>query len=195
MEAIAAAAGPEAIVASDVGLSQMWTANYLPFSNPRHYITSGGLGTMGYALPAAMGAAIGNSGTTVFAVCGDGAFQMNVQELATCSYYGIPVKTIVMNNGKLGMVRQFQAVFMKERYASTDLGKHVDFCMISRGFGVESIRVKRKEDLRNAVKVAVAIPGPVVIDVETDPDCYCFPMVPPGKKSVEAIFSPEEWEG
>jgi acetolactate synthase-1/2/3 large subunit len=195
MEAIHRAAGPAPIVASDVGLSQMWTANYLPFSTPRSYITSGGLGTMGYALPAAVGAAIGNPGRPVFAVCGDGAFQMNVQELATCSYYDIPVKTVVLNNGKLGMVRQFQTVFMNKRYASTDLGKHVDFCTVARGFGVEAIRVERKEDLRAALEKAMSIPGPVVIDVETDPDTYCFPMVPPGKDSVEAIFSPEEWQG
>lgn len=195
MEAIRGAAGPNPIVASDVGLSQMWTANYLPFAAPRGYITSGGLGTMGYSLPAAMGAAIGNPRRTVFAVCGDGAFQMNVQELATCSYYKIPVKTVVMNNGKLGMVRQFQRVFMKNRFASTDLGKHVDFCTVARGFGVEAIRVQKKEELAKALKKAMSLPGPVVIDVETDPDTYCFPMVPPGRKSVEAIFSPEEWEG
>lgn len=195
MDAIRDAAGPNPIVASDVGLSQMWTANYLPFAGPRNYITSGGLGTMGYALPAAMGAAIGNPGRPAFAVCGDGAFQMNVQELATCSYYDIPVKTVVMNNGKLGMVRQFQRVFMKEKYASTDLGKHVDFCTVARGFGVAAIRVERKEELGEALKKAVSLPGPVVIDVETDPDTYCFPMVPPGRNSVNAIFSPEEWEG
>ena len=195
MEAIRESSGQEPIVASDVGLSQMWTANYLPFSRPRHYITSGGLGTMGYALPAAMGAAVGNPGRTVFAVTGDGAFQMNIQELATCSYYDIPVKTIVMNNGKLGMVRQFQTVFMKKRYAATDLGKHVDFCAVARGFGVEAIKVSAKADLREALKKAVSLPGPVVVDVETDPDCYCFPMVPPGKKSIEAIFSPEDWQG
>ncbi len=194
MEAIRAAGGPNPIVASDVGLSQMWTANYLPFSGPRSYITSGGLGTMGYALPAAMGAAIGNPGRTVFAVCGDGAFQMNIQELATCSYYDIPVKTVVLNNGKLGMVRQFQTVFLKKRYASTDLGKHVDFCTVAKGFGVEAIRVSGKKDLADALKRAVSIKGPVVVDVETDPDSYCFPMVPPGKKSVEAIFAPEDWE-
>ena len=195
MEAIKEAAGPDPIVASDVGLSQMWTANYLPFSGPRHYITSGGLGTMGYALPAALGAAVGNPGRTVFAVCGDGAFQMNVQELATCSYYDIPVKTIVLNNGKLGMVRQFQTIFLKKRYAATDLGKHVDFCTVAKGFGVEAIRVTDKKDLAKALKRAVSVKGPVVLDVETDPDTYCFPMVPPGKKSVEAIFSPEDWEG
>ncbi len=195
MEAIHDAAGPSPVVASDVGLSQMWTANYLPFSRPRSYITSGGLGTMGFSLPAAMGAALGNPGRPVFAVTGDGAFQMNIQELATCSYYNIPVKTVVLNNGKLGMVRQFQSVFMKKRYAATDLGKHVDFCMVARGFGVEAVRVSRKEDLRDALKWAVAVEGPVVVDVETDPDCYCFPMVPPGSNTVDAIFSAEDWEG
>jgi len=120
---------------------------------------------------------------------------MNIQELATCSYYNIPVKTVVLNNGKLGMVRQFQKIFMKERFASTDLGKHVDFCTVARGFGVEAIRVQRKEELGDAMNKAVSLPGPVVIDVEIDADTYCFPMVPPGKKSVEAIFAPEEWKG
>jgi acetolactate synthase-1/2/3 large subunit len=195
MEAIRDAAGPSPIIASDVGLSQMWTANYFPFSTPRSYITSGGLGTMGFSLPAAMGAALGNPGRIVFAITGDGAFQMNIQELATCSYYNIPVKTVVLNNGKLGMVRQFQNVFMKKRYASTDLGKHVDFCTVARGFGVEAVRVSRKEDLCDALKWTMAVQGPAVVDIETDPDCYCFPMVPPGRKTVEAIFSAEDWQG
>jgi acetolactate synthase-1/2/3 large subunit len=178
-----------------VGLSQMWTANYLGFATPRRFITSGGLGTMGYALPAAMGAALGNPGETVIAITGDGAFQMNVQELATCSYYGIPVKTIIMNNGKLGMVRQFQNIFLNRRYAATDLGKHVDFCMVARGFGVEAFRLTRKGELNEVLRQAMAIPGPAVVDVEIDPDCYSFPMVPPGKSSVEMIFTPEEWHG
>ncbi len=195
MEAIRNAAGSSPIIASDVGLSQMWTANYFPFSTPRSYITSGGLGTMGFSLPAAMGASLGNPGRIVFAITGDGAFQMNIQELATCSYYNIPVKTVVLNNGKLGMVRQFQNVFMKKRYASTDLGKHVDFCTVARGFGVEAVRVSRKEDLADALNWTMNVQGPVVVDVEIDPDCYSFPMVPPGGKTVEAIFSAEDWQG
>jgi acetolactate synthase-1/2/3 large subunit len=192
MEAIRRVAGPAPVVASDVGLSQMWTANYLPFCAPRGYITSGGLGTMGYALPAALGAAVGHPGRPVFAICGDGAFQMNIQELATCAYYDLPVKTIVLNNGKLGMVRQFQTLFMDRRYAATDLGNHVDFCTVAQGFGVKGLRVAGKEDLAAALEEAMATPGPVVVDVETDPDTYCFPMVPPGKGSTEAIFSPEQ---
>jgi acetolactate synthase-1/2/3 large subunit len=84
---------------------------------------------------------------------------------------------------------------MKKRYAATDLGKHVDFCAVARGFGVEAIKVSAKVDLREALKKVASLPGPVVVDVETDPDCYCFPMVPPGKKSTEAIFSPEDWQG
>lgn len=195
METLAELCGPSPIVASDVGLSQMWTANYFGFSSPRRFITSGGLGTMGYALPAAMGAALGDPEATVVAITGDGAFQMNVQELATCAYYGIPVKTIVLNNGKLGMVRQFQNVFLKGRYAATDLGKHVDFCMVARGFGVEAFRVTRREELAATLRQALATPGPVVVDVEIDPDCYSFPMVPPGKTSVEMIFKPEDWQG
>jgi acetolactate synthase-1/2/3 large subunit len=105
------------------------------------------------------------------------------------------VKTVVLNNGKLGMVRQFQKVFLKERYASTCIGNHVDFCMVARGFGVAAFKVVKKDELAGVLEKAMAIDGPVVIDVDIDPDCYSFPMVPPGKKSVEAIFSPEEWQG
>ncbi len=195
MEAISAVAGDVPVVASDVGLSQMWTANYFGFPGPRQYITSGGLGTMGYALPAALGAAVGNPLRPIFAINGDGAFQMNIQELATCSQYNIPVKTVVLNNGKLGMVRQFQKVFLKERFAATNLDSPVDFSMIARGFGVTAFRVARKEELVPVLREALATDGPVVIDVVIDPDCYSFPMVPPGKKTVEAIFAPEEWEG
>ncbi len=194
IEAISEVAGNTPVVASDVGLSQMWTANYFGFGGPRQYITSGGLGTMGYALPAAMGAALGNPDRPIFAINGDGAFQMNVQELATCSHYQIPVKTIILNNGKLGMVRQFQKVFLKERFAATCLGRSVDFCTVAKGFGVNAIRVTKKNQLKAALKKAMEIPGPVVIDVVIDPNCYSFPMVPPGKKTVEMIFSAEEWE-
>ncbi|WP_305041745.1 biosynthetic-type acetolactate synthase large subunit [Geoalkalibacter sp.] len=195
MEALRAVAGDTPVVASDVGLSQMWTANFFQFHEPRHYITSGGLGTMGYALPAAMGAAVGNPGRVVFAINGDGAFQMNVQELATCSQYNIPVKVIILNNGKLGMVRQFQRVFLKKRYSATDLGGHVDFCMVARGFQVAALKVTRKEELVHALNKAMEIEGPVVVDIDIDPDCYSFPMVPPGKKTVEALFDPDEWQG
>jgi len=194
MDAICRVAGESPVVASDVGLSQMWTANFFRFHQPRQYLTSGGLGTMGYALPAAVGAALGRKGQPVFAINGDGAFQMNIQELATCSYYNLPVKTIILNNGKLGMVRQFQHVFLKKRYAATDLGGHVDFCTVARGFKVEAIKVSRKNELTHALQKAMEIDGPVVIDIDIDPDCYCFPMVPPGKKSVEALFAPEDWE-
>ena len=128
------------------------------------------------------------------AINGDGAFQMNIQELATCSYYNIPVKTIILNNGNLGMVRQFQTVFLKKRYAATDLGCHVDFCAVARGFKVDAFKVTRKEELAETLKKAMEIDGPVVVDVDIDPDTYCFPMVPPGKRAVEAIFSPEDWE-
>ncbi|WP_298038733.1 biosynthetic-type acetolactate synthase large subunit [uncultured Desulfuromonas sp.] len=195
IEAIRNVAGEAPLIASDVGLSQMWTANYFGFSGARQYITSGGLGTMGYALPAAVGAALGNPGRPVIAINGDGAFQMNVQELATCAHYGLPVKTIILNNGKLGMVRQFQKVFLKERFAATCLGPGVDFCTVARGFGVQAFKVERKADLQGTLARAMAAPGPAVIDVDIDPDCYCFPMVPPGKKATEAIFCAEDWEG
>jgi acetolactate synthase-1/2/3 large subunit len=166
----------------------MWTANYLPFAGPRQYITSGGLGTMGYALPAAMGAALGNPDRPIFAINGDGAFQMNCQELATCAQYQIPVKCIILNNGKLGMVRQFQKVLLDSRYASTCLGHHVDFCMVSEGFGVKALRVKDKTDLQSVLQRAMEIPGPVVVEVPIHPDTYAFPMVLPGNDSTQMVF-------
>lgn len=195
MEAIEQVAGDRPVVASDVGLSQMWTANYLPFHGPRQYITSGGLGTMGFALPAAMGAALGNPDRPIFAINGDGAFQMNCQELATCAQYQIPVKCIILNNGKLGMVRQFQKVFLGSRYASTNLDAKVDFCLVARGFGVKALRANGKLEFAAALKEAMMVPGPVVIDVPIDPDCYSFPMVPPGRKATEMIFDASEWNG
>ncbi len=188
MEAISAVAGDTPVVASDVGLSQMWTANYLPFAGPRQYITSGGLGTMGYALPAAMGAAIGNPERAIFAINGDGAFQMNCQELATCAQYNIPVKCIILNNGKLGMVRQFQKVLLNNRYASTCLGNHVDFCKVSEGFGVTALRVTDKSDLQAVLQQAMDIDGPVVVEIPIHPDTYSFPMVLPGSDATEMIF-------
>lgn len=188
MEAISAVAGDSPVVASDVGLSQMWTANYLPFAGPRQYITSGGLGTMGYALPAAMGAAKGCPDRAVFAINGDGAFQMNCQELATCAQYNIPVKCIILNNGKLGMVRQFQRVLLDSRYASTNLGSHVDFCMVAQGFGVKALRVKSVADLQSVLQQAMDVPGPVVVEVPIHPDTYSFPMVLPGHDATQMIF-------
>ncbi len=189
MEALHEVAGDNPVVASDVGLSQMWTANYFPFSQPRQYITSGGLGTMGYALPAALGAAIGNVERPVFAINGDGAFQMNCQELATCAQYGIPVKCIIINNGKLGMVRQFQNLFLGSRYASTDLEAKVDFCMVAKGFGVAGKKVGSIGEFREALRWAVDYPGPVVLDVAIHPDTFAFPMVPPGKETTAMIFN------
>lgn len=188
MEALAALAGDRPVVASDVGLSQMWTANYLPFGGPRQYITSGGLGTMGYALPAAMGAALGNPDRPIIAINGDGAFQMNCQELATCAQYNIPVKCIILNNGKLGMVRQFQRLLLESRYASTNLGNHVDFCMVSEGFGVKALRVKNSAELMSVLKQALEIPGPVVVEVPIHPDTYAFPMVLPGSDANQMVF-------
>ncbi len=192
MEAVHAVAGDNPVVASDVGLSQMWTANYYPFDQPRQYITSGGLGTMGYALPAAVGAAVGNIDRPVFAINGDGAFQMNCQELATCAQYGIPVKCIILNNGKLGMVRQFQTLFLGSRYASTDLEARVDFCTVANGFGVPSRRARTLNEFRVALEWAVSSPGPAVVEVDIHPDTYAFPMVPPGKESTEMIFHAED---
>ncbi len=188
MEAIHEAAGDNPVVASDVGLSQMWTAHYFPFDKPRQYITSGGLGTMGYALPAALGAAVANHDRPIFAINGDGAFQMNCQELATCAQYNIPVKCIILNNGKLGMVRQFQTLFHNGRYASTNLEIAVDFCTVAKGFGVAGRKVAGLAEFRDALNWAVNHPGPVVLDVKVDPDTYAFPMVAPGKESTSMIF-------
>ncbi|WP_328292152.1 acetolactate synthase large subunit [Kineococcus sp. NBC_00420] len=188
---IGAIAGPEAIYVSGVGQHQMWSAQFVQYENPRTWLNSGGLGTMGYAVPAAMGAKVGKPDTVVWAIDGDGCFQMTNQELATCTLNGIPVKVAIINNSSLGMVRQWQTLFYSERYSNTDLnsgdhhGTHAapvpDFVKLAEAYGCVGLRCDKAEDVDATIEKAMAINDvPVVIDFRVHRDAMVWPMVEAG---------------
>ena len=169
----------EAIISTEVGQNQMWAAQFYKFKFPRTFITSGGLGTMGFGFPAAMGASIACPERLVFDIAGDGSIQMNIQELATVATYKIPVKIIILNNNYLGMVRQWQELFYKKRYAATPLD-NPDFVKVAEGFGVKAMRIKKEKDIKKAIKEIIAHKGPVLADFWIEEEENVFPMVPAG---------------
>jgi len=170
----------EAIVVTDVGQHQMWTANHFQFIHPRSFISSGGLGTMGFGLPAAIGAKIGCPGKAVICISGDGSLQMNIQELATAIYNRLPIIVILMNNGYLGMVRQLQELFCEGRYISTSLSGNPDFVKVTEGYGGVGFRVEKKEDFYPILKRAFQMNRFVLLDCHIPEDEKNFPMVQPG---------------
>ena len=165
----------------------MWAAQYYKYRKPRHLLTSGGMGTMGYGLGAAIGAKVGMPGSTVFNIAGDGCFRMNINELATASRYNIPVIEVVFNNNALGMVRQWQTLFYGKRYSNTILEDKVDYCKVAEALGAKAIRVTNKEEVDDAILTAVKEDGPVLIEVVIDHDDKVFPMVAPGAPIEEAF--------
>ena len=172
----------DAIISTEVGQNQMWTAQYFPFLKPRTLLTSGGLGTMGYGFPAAMGAQVAFPNKLVIDISGDGSFQMNSQELATVVQYRLPVKVIILNNGYLGMVRQWQEFFYGKRYASVSLeGVSPDFVKLAEAYGAVGLRATKPEEVVPALKKAFSTPEPVIIDFEIDPEENVYPMVPAGE--------------
>jgi len=172
----------EAIIATEVGQNQMWTAQYYPFLKARTLLTSGGLGTMGYGFPASIGAQLAFPNRLVIDIAGDGSFQMNIQELATVSQYQLPVKVVILNNGYLGMVRQWQEFFYEKRYASTCLeGVSPDFVKLAEAYGAVGLRATKPEEVVPILKKAFSIPQPVVIDFVIDPEENVYPMVPAGE--------------
>ena len=177
----------EAIISTDVGQHQMWAAQFYKYKHPRTFLTSGGLGTMGYGLGAAIGAKVGNPDKIVVNVAGDGCFRMNMNELATASRYNIPVIEIVINNQVLGMVRQWQTLFYDKHYSNTVLTDKVDYCKVAEGLGCLAIRVTKKSEVEPALKEAINAKGPVLIDIAVDPDEKVFPMVPAGASISEAF--------
>lgn len=170
----------EAIIATEVGQNQMWAAQFYQYTKPRTFISSGGLGTMGYGFPASIGAQIGRPEKIVFDIAGDGSFQMNIQELATAVNYKVPVKIAILNNGYLGMVRQWQQLFYKSRYSQVNLEGHPDFVKVAQAYGIEGIRVTKSEEVEPALKKALNIAGPVVLDFRVSREENVFPMVPAG---------------
>jgi acetolactate synthase-1/2/3 large subunit len=187
IQAVFEATGGEAIVTSDVGQHQMWTAQYYDFPEPRRWINSGGLGTMGFGLPAAMGAAVGCPDRTVVCIAGDGSVQMNAQELATCAQNGIPVKVVIINNGYLGMVRQWQELFWDKRYSHVDMGQYPDFVKLAEAHGATGIRLTDKSTLVDDLKAALATEGPVVVDVRVTAEENVYPMIPAGQAARDMV--------
>jgi len=184
----------EALIVTGVGQHQMWAAQYYRFKHPRMWCTSGGLGTMGYGLPTAMGVQAGNPGKLVINIDGDGSFAMNSQELATCFEEGLPVKTVIINNGGHGMVRQWQRIIYKERFCAIDLGSSPDFVKLAEAYGCTGIRATKPSEVVPALEKMIATPGPVVLDVRVNKDECVFPMVPAGGANIDMILAPPSRE-
>jgi acetolactate synthase-1/2/3 large subunit len=187
IEALFEATGGEAIVTSDVGQHQMWCAQYYHFSEPRRWINSGGLGTMGFGLPSALGAKVAVPDRDVVCLAGDGSLIMTVQELATCVTEDIPVKVFIMNNGYLGMVRQWQELFWDRRYKSVEMGASPDWVKLADAFGCLGMRITDKSELLDAMKTALAEDGPVVVDVQVTKEENCYPMIPAGQAARDMV--------
>ncbi|MBU9735299.1 biosynthetic-type acetolactate synthase large subunit [Diplocloster agilis] len=183
----------EAVITTDVGQHQMWAAQYYQYTKPRTFLTSGGLGTMGYGLGACIGAKVGCPDKLVVNIAGDGCFRMNMNELATATRYNIPIIQMVINNHVLGMVRQWQTLFYGQRYSYTVLNDPVDFVKLAEAMGAEGIRVTKKEEVAPAIEKAIALNKPVVIDFQIDCDDKVFPMVSPGA-SIEEAFDQKDLE-
>ena len=184
---IQAAMPRETIVVPDVGLNQIWTVRTWQTHSPRSLLTSGGMGTMGFSLPAAIGARVGAPDREVVVICGDGGFYMNIQELATISSYGLPIKVVVINNGHLGMIRQIQDLFYDARFTTSDLGDRVDLTAVAKGFGVPAERVAVDEDPAEAIARMSAAAGPYMLEAMVDQNNYVYPIIPPGCSNVEMI--------
>lgn len=194
IERLGKLAGPDAIYVAGVGQHQMWASQFISYEKPNTWLNSGGLGTMGYAVPAAMGAKVGQPETTVWAVDGDGCFQMTNQELATCALEGIPIKVALINNGNLGMVRQWQTLFYGERYSNTDLGTHKhripDFVKLAEALGCIGLRCENAADVDSTIAAAMEInDAPVVIDFVVGKDAMVWPMVAAGTSNDEIMFA------
>ncbi len=180
--------GPEAIVTTDVGQNQMRAAQVWPCRRPGRFLTSGGLGTMGFGLPSAIGAALAAPGTPVACVTGDGGLLMNIQEMATLAELGLPVKILLMDNGVLGLVRQQQAFFVEGRYTASTFASRPDFATLAAGFGMACVDLEHCRDARGALAAALTAPGPALVRLPVDPDAHVYPMVPPGAANNEMIL-------
>lgn len=180
-------AGTDLIMSTGVGQHQMWAAQFYPFDSPRRWLTSGGLGAMGYGLPAAIGAQVAFPDSLVINLDGDGSFQINIQELATIDQYDLPVKTIILNNQYLGMVRQWQEFFFERRYSESYYTRNPDFAKVAEGFGIRGMHIKEVDQVRPVLEEALSHDGPVVLDVFINQEENVLPMVPSGAGLMEMI--------
>ena len=180
--------GGEAIISTEVGQNQMWAAQFYRFNHPRRFITSGGLGTMGYGLPAAIGAQVAFPDKCVIDIAGDGSIQMNIQELATAKQYNCPVKIAILNNGFLGMVRQWQELFYGKRYSSTVMDISPDFVALAKAYGAVGLRATKTNEVEEVIKEALATEGIVLMDFVVSPEEGVYPMVPAGKATTEMLL-------
>ncbi len=194
IERLSELAPDDTIIATEVGQNQMWTAQFYRFNKPRTLLSSGGLGTMGYGFPAAIGAQFANPGRLVVDIAGDASIQMNIQELATVAQYNLPVKVLILNNCFLGMVRQWQELFYEARYSSTCLASNPDFVKVAEAYGVKGIRVEDKEDVDAGLMEMMKHNGPVVLECKVDREEGVYPMVPAGAASSDMIFGPKKRE-
>ena len=187
LEKLNAATKGDAIIVTEVGQHQMWTGQFYHFDKPRTFLSSGGLGTMGFGTGAAMGAQVGCPDKRVVSIAGDGCFRMNCNELCTIQHYNIPVIIIVMNNGTLGMVRQWQTLFYGGRYSETTLDRGPDFKKLAEAYFIDGYTVRTKQEFDEAIASALSKNSPAVIDAHIDTDEFVLPMVGPGKPINELI--------
>jgi acetolactate synthase-1/2/3 large subunit len=180
----------EAIIVTGVGQHQMWAAQHYRFKKPNTFLSSGGSGTMGYEVPAALGAQVGKPDALVWSIAGDGGFQMTLSELATIVENKLPVKIAILNNGFLGMVRQWQEVVFKGAYVATEYSGNPDFVLLAEAYGIKGIRVTSKDQIEDAIKEANAHPGPVLVDFVTEKEENVYPMIPSGQSVNEMIEEP-----
>jgi len=180
----------DAIVATEVGQNQMWTAQFFRFDKPNTFLTSGGLGTMGYGFPAAIGAQVAFPDRLVVDIAGDGSIQMNIQELATAVNYKLPVKVVILNNGYLGMVRQWQELFYEKRYANTGIGGQCpDFVKLAESYGAVGLRAVKPEEVEPTIAKGLEAPGPVLMDFVVEAEEGVYPMVNPGASLTDMKLS------
>jgi acetolactate synthase I/II/III large subunit len=187
LKQLSEAGGNRLIVASDVGQHQMWVAQHWRVSRTAAHLSSGGLGTMGFGLPAAIGAQLARPDACVVCVSGDGSIMMNIQELATLRRYGIPVKIVLLDNSCLGMVRQWQELFFAERYSEVDLSDNPDFAQLARAFGIDAFTIERRDQVAGAIERLLNEPGPMLCHVKIDPRANVWPLVPPGKSNADMM--------
>jgi acetolactate synthase-1/2/3 large subunit len=175
------------VVCCDVGQHQMWVAQHMRFNSPRNHLSSGGLGTMGFGLPAAIGAKLARPQDTVIAVSGDGSFMMNVQELGTIKRFRLPVKIVIIDNQRLGMVKQWQQLFFNERYSETDLSDNPDFVALAAAFAIPGHTITRKDEVASALEAMFSWPGPYLLHVQIDEKDNVWPLVPPGAANEDML--------